>query len=444
MRIGILAHVGNGNLGDEATVAALVQNIRARQPDAIICVFSANPGDTERRHGVLALPLHRAARRRTPLRDKSSLRTHHSQVPADRRTSRLDQIKRVIKTIPGAPPLLRGAARAMGHVWNLGPELLLVGRSFHALRRLDRFFVAGGGQLGDYFGGPWGYPFNILKWCILARMAGARVGFVSVGAEPIVSPISKYFLRWALALADYRSFRDRGSRDLIASIGGHADDAVCPDLVHGLRLPASARHEPEAPGNLTVGINPVPFFDSRYWTEQDDQIYQGYVNTLAVFARRLLRDGHRVLFFPTQIYADRPVISDIQRALGPAGTVETEACEVTDFDGLAAALGRMDIVVASRFHGIVFSLGQNKPVLGLSYYRKTEELLADMNQAAYVLPIKGLALDRLCERFQALVADIGTVRDQIRKRQFDHELVLSAQYDVLLRASLPRRQPAGP
>ena len=36
MTIGILGHCGNANLGDEATIAAVIQNIRTRYPDANI------------------------------------------------------------------------------------------------------------------------------------------------------------------------------------------------------------------------------------------------------------------------------------------------------------------------------------------------------------------------------------------------------------------------
>jgi hypothetical protein len=64
MRLGILAHVGNGNLGDEATVAVLVQSIRARQPSSEIVVFSMDPEDTERRHGVRAVRIRREVARR--------------------------------------------------------------------------------------------------------------------------------------------------------------------------------------------------------------------------------------------------------------------------------------------------------------------------------------------------------------------------------------------
>src|SRR5712672_1388923 len=51
-KIGLLNHVGGGNLGDEATLGAVADNIKRRWPNAEIVAFSMNPDDTKRRHGV--------------------------------------------------------------------------------------------------------------------------------------------------------------------------------------------------------------------------------------------------------------------------------------------------------------------------------------------------------------------------------------------------------
>src|SRR6516162_5950310 len=58
-RIGLLNHVGGGNLGDEATLEAVAGNIRRRWPNAEIVAFSMNPDDTEARHGIVSYPIRR-------------------------------------------------------------------------------------------------------------------------------------------------------------------------------------------------------------------------------------------------------------------------------------------------------------------------------------------------------------------------------------------------
>jgi polysaccharide pyruvyl transferase WcaK-like protein len=57
MIIGILAHVGQGNLGDEAICAAVVENIRSLVPEAEFVAFTCNPEDTFARHKVRSFPV---------------------------------------------------------------------------------------------------------------------------------------------------------------------------------------------------------------------------------------------------------------------------------------------------------------------------------------------------------------------------------------------------
>jgi polysaccharide pyruvyl transferase WcaK-like protein len=344
-------------------------------------------------------------------------------------------LKAWLKTVPGLRGAINAGRRAARLIAELPGEIGFLWRCFAALRGIDRLIIAGGGQLGDYFGGPWGYPLGIFRWCALARTAGARVAFVSVGAEPIRSPISRWLLRRALALADYRSFRDEGSRLLMERIGVPGDQRVCPDLVHGLRLPAAAPPV-RAGAGLTVGINPVPFFDARYWTERDDAVYHHYVSALADFASWLIRRGHRVLFFPTQVHADPPVIHDIELMMKrtAGGWNEDRVLQplVTDFDSLSAALGMVDVAVASRFHGIIFSILLGTPVLALSYYRKIEDLMTDMGQGDFVLAIKDLDLDSLLRSFSQLEGRLDAVRRETTERRAQYQRALAQQYLELL------------
>jgi polysaccharide pyruvyl transferase WcaK-like protein len=77
MRIALLNHIGGGNLGDDATVDAVIQNIRARWPKAEICAITMNPADTENRHGVAAYPVRAQTWdiAFTPPKHESSLKT---------------------------------------------------------------------------------------------------------------------------------------------------------------------------------------------------------------------------------------------------------------------------------------------------------------------------------------------------------------------------------
>ena len=51
-KIGLLNHVGGGNLGDAGSLDAVIQNIRLTMARRADLGFSMNPDDTERRHAI--------------------------------------------------------------------------------------------------------------------------------------------------------------------------------------------------------------------------------------------------------------------------------------------------------------------------------------------------------------------------------------------------------
>src|SRR5277367_1067126 len=96
-KIGIFGHVGTQNLGDETIIAAVIQNIRLRYPDAEIRAFTFNPQDTNLRHGITSFPIRRlngAARPEGSLKQGPA-----SSLPSESRADR-QGIKTGLKKIP--------------------------------------------------------------------------------------------------------------------------------------------------------------------------------------------------------------------------------------------------------------------------------------------------------------------------------------------------------
>ena len=85
-------------------------------------------------------------------------------------------------------------------------------------------------------------PLDVLRWSLAARLAGARLVFLSVGAGPIDQTWSRRFLRLAVSLAHEVSYRDSRSQDFMASIGRDVgSDRVLPDLALALDPPDRSR-----------------------------------------------------------------------------------------------------------------------------------------------------------------------------------------------------------
>ncbi len=435
-RIGIFGHVGNQNLGDEATVTAVIQGLRDRIPGAEISAFTIHPEDTQARHGIPAFPIRPGVGSPRP----ASAGLDASRPGAEGASTR-GATYAAIRRVPGLYPLLSGARDAFRWLGDALVEAAFWGKRYSSLRRIDLLIVAGSNQLSDYVGGPWGFPYTIFAWSVAARLTGTRVAFLSVGAGPLRTRLGRYFLRKAIGWAVYSSFRDEGSRDTIKSLGVGAPHRVAPDLAHGLRFEVPS-DGPRPAATRTVVVNPLPYMDPRFWAESDSDAYARYVDLLASFARTLLERGHRVRLVPTQLRADPPVIADVMRALGPRPRSEALHDRidppVAGFEDLIAILAEADVVVATRFHGVVLAQMLGKPTIGIAYRRSTTDLLVDVGQGAYAIDIAALTLDGLLGRLEALEADRGA-SGRLAARIETYRKAVAAQYDELLGSAGPVR-----
>lgn len=210
----------------------------------------------------------------------------------------------------------------------------------------------------------------------------------------------------ALKRADYVSFRDEGSRELIRDRVG-IDGPVYPDIAHSLHYEPSPAVRPSGDSALIIAVNPMPVYDRRYWHQPDDERYSDYVNKLAELCQSILQNGHRLLLFSTQ-KRDEDVIDDILEILAPEDSNQdhqnrlaiARSSEVAE---LMATLDQADMVVATRFHATVLPLQLGKPVLGICYYRKAAELLDDVGLGEFHVSIDSFDAPLLSGKLKELV-----------------------------------------
>jgi len=434
-KVGVFSHGGTKNLGDEALLATVIQNVRRRVPDAEVIGFTINPEDTQKRHGILCYPIRsmeKSAASHDGERSVSVGEGDGKEPAAATHTGAVESVKNGLKRVPGARALILAARRVGRKLTAVLAEPGFLVASYRRLRGVKLLLVAGSQQLNDNWGGAWGFPYTLLKWAILCKLNGTKMAILSVGAGPISSSLSKFFIGRTLGLADYRSYRDSASSRLMESMGVKGSHPVFPDLVYSLQLPA-ARPAPNGATRVVVGTNPVPFFDGRYWPTSDPQRYEEYVNNFARFAEWLSKSGHAVLFFPTQVRADVLTISDIRQAMNGAGDSSAlpPAQPMQTLDDLVSEIARADFVVASRYHGILIPLAMNKPVLGVAYHEKCRALLEQVGQGDYVLEIEDFTVEDMIERFQALEANAAAIRKQIAERMASLRQALDQQYDAV-------------
>jgi polysaccharide pyruvyl transferase WcaK-like protein len=444
IRIGVFGHYGNKNLGDESIIEAAIQNIRTKIPSAKIVGFSMNPDDTSRRYKIAAFPI------RQLKKANSRVSANHSALKGEEAKPDISPVDHHIQNRhPAFKPMFKGLSiglRAARHLIvmpkMLVGEIRFILNAYRILKDIDILMITGSNQFLDNFGGPWAFPYTLLKWAALAKLAGSKVYFVSVGAGPISHRLSAIFIRWALHFADYASLRDAGSQQLIQTCGYKGDTHIYPDIAHSLKIdqiqPRPLTGIQESKQLPIIGINPMPLYDSRYWCVHDDRKYNTYLNKLVQFSNRLLAEKYPIFFFATQ-EKDNNVINDLIPLLDKdnleAMPLESLVLCSKSVDELMAIISSTDIVVATRFHGTVLSLLAEKPLLGICYYRKARELMIDMGQGDYAVDLDTFAVEDLWKRFKRLEANRAAEKEQIRKHNSAYRSALNRQYDILFGAT---------
>ncbi|HET9156398.1 MAG TPA: polysaccharide pyruvyl transferase family protein [Myxococcaceae bacterium] len=333
---------GSGNLGNEATLAAAIHQVRRRLPGAELRVICTDPAEVQSQHKVHALPIRGepfgAGARRGPRSPAHLLR--------------------------------RLAQEARG--WS---------ESRRGLKGVDLLVMTGTGMLTDSDEGRFGLHYDLFRWATVARLSGATVAVLGVGVEEIHRRSTALLLRAALGLAAHRSYRDLQSRDRLRKTGGDfSGDAICPDLAFGLPPLASTSRVVRATGRRTVALG---LYALRNRGERDAAaaaVYRRYLEKLRALFLAVRRRGDVPWLILGDLRHDRPVLEDLQKLLSASGESVPDQGHLLSgrFEALREELAGVDAVVASRFHNVLLALALGKPVVSLGYEAKNAALMESM------------------------------------------------------------------
>jgi polysaccharide pyruvyl transferase WcaK-like protein len=313
--------------------------------------------------------------------------------------------------------------------------------------QLDQLIIPGGGALDEFWGGPWGHPWALFKWSLLSRAYRVPLSFISVGKSSLERPLSRFFVRVALRLARYRSYRDSESKIAIQSLINARNDPVYPDLAFSCRPPSvqtPARFVSKTNQPL-VGISPIAYCDPRSWPLKDERRYAAYVKQLAEMVKWLLEQRRRILFFTTDS-PDAAVVEDI-RAVISGTQLDTVAIQILpssaerSVDGFLNDISRVDLTIASRLHGVILSHFNATPVLAISFDPKVDAYMKATGQKDYCLNIDCLESTRLIDRFEALEKAREREREHLRSAVLRFHRALDFQYDCVLGATYSNAVP---
>ena len=336
----------------------------------------------------------------------------------------------------GAPEPARALLRGLDRLFFRGPhKLASFIRAIGYARTLDVLIIPGTGILDDFGEGPSGVPIVLFVWCLAARLCGTRIAFVSIGAGPIHHPISRWLMKSAAEMAQYRSYRDTVSREFMESIDFDTrHDWIYPDIAFKLPVPSSTRRHCSDHMPPTVGVGVMTYYGWRNDSTSGAAIYETYIDRIVSFVVWLLDRGHPVRILMGDV-ADRRAVGDVLRRIAIARPDlprdRLRADPMQNLHDLMCQIVETDIVVATRFHNVVCALKLGKPTVSIGYAEKNDVLMKSMGLGSFCQHVERLNLDLLTEQFTQLVAERSNYEKCIESTNLLYRRQLEQQDSLL-------------
>lgn len=395
LRIAVLGLFGSSNHGNEATLAAFVHHVSRRLPDTeFVCI---GPPQSN------------------------------------------------IEATLGFPLLLLDPLPVARYFWRIRPNSLRLacirfaqrlseGRRRHtAIEMLDGISVLampGTGIIDDFGQGPLDMPTHLDRWTFAAVQLGIPSSFLSIGVSTVSGAESRSLFRRSLARADYCSFRDTISSVNAKALGYQGYLSVIPDLAFGLPpewlVPSSLKRP-----RRVIGIGVMGYFGWNRSESEGEGIYRRYLDKLCAVVAAVRADGNDIRLLTGDARADDATVRHVMDRCGEEGPSlgHLIAEPILNFRDVLSQIGLCDLVVATRFHNVLFSLLLKRPTISIGYGDKNDALMADFGLQRYCHSIENFEVEAVLQHIRHLGRYPQDGLAGVPERLDEARTKLDAQYD---------------
>jgi len=331
VRIAIHGFYGQGNLGDEAILKGLLQEFD-RYPEVEVVVFSRDPVQVSRIHGIKSLPS----------RGKRSF------------------IRRIME-----------------------------------IKTSNLFVMGGGGLLKDY-GSDSSSLKGWLSLLQLAKKLKVKTALFAVGVENIRYDDSKKTLRNALDGVDLITVRDSYSKEILLHIGIDNAVGVVTDPAVLLANPkATERKDDSTSPKIMICVRHW-FSKGEYVEnpEVNEKFIKSLAAAVDYLVERYSARIAFVPLRTTNYDDDRVIAKQVVSCMkhGAGVHVHSSAPGVDEFLGM---VNQQSLVIGMRLHSLVLATAAGIPVIGLEYMPKVRAYMDSIGQGGYSLKLVAVTTDKL-------------------------------------------------
>jgi polysaccharide pyruvyl transferase WcaK-like protein len=399
-RVGLFGLIGSGNSGNDASAETVLAYLRTAHPDVVVDAMCGGPDVVRARYGIDAVPI--------------------------LWYQKYEQRKTAVPT-------------AVFKAFGKGVDTFRMARW---VRRHDAVIVPGAGPLETTLPvRAWGFPYALFVLSLSGKVFGTKVALVSVGADDIGKPVTRWLSNTTARLAYYRSYRDTYSRDKMRRRGiDTTADRIYPDLAFGVPSPPYEPGDPQV-----VGVGVMDYHGGNDDRKRAGQIHSAYTTSMTRFVRWLIDSGHRVRLFYGDAKFDGPIAeniaADVRRQLPGLDQARVTVVPALTYAELMAAMAPCGAVVATRYHNVICALKLGKPTISLGYSHKFVALMESMGQADFTARAAAPDVDRLIALFKELENRRAELTEELAAANAANRDHLDDQFALLSARLLPGSEP---
>ena len=360
VKVAIHGYYGFRNVGDEAILAVILENLRREIPQVEPVVISGDPRWTKRIHGVQAVDSHNLARVAACIR-KSSL------------------------VISGGGGLLQDYGTRDS------AEVL----AFPALAGMPSY----------------------AQVPLLAKVYGKPLVLLAHGVGPIRTIDGALLARFVFGLADRVTVRDDLSRSVVEALHCvNGSVTVAPDPAFAFPIPSreSSREKvAQVLGSRWADNRPVIGVSVRWWEEA-----AGWPQNVAKALDLLLeRTNALLLFIPFQDsdqWSDSAQARRIVKAMRHKNRCFFWKGHLRP-EEIAAVIGGCDTIIAMRLHAAILAIRAGVPVVALAYDPKVRETMRQAGQEEYTFDLADLKVEEVADKVEEVLDSRPSISRQLQE-----------------------------